>query len=442
MHDRQVHLQAVERGATGVDLQHAALHERGKVQLDRRHVAHDLVRAFLEREIKTALVALATGGGHVRRDAAFARAGGAGDEHAASAIDAAAEHRIQSRNAAGDALAAGLVIQSDRSDRQNGDAVFVDQERILIRPMRRAAILHHAQPPRRNLVVQPMIEQDDAVGNVFFQPLARERPAALLAGDDGRHPLFFEPVKQPPHFRPQNGLVIQAGKQAFDGIEHHALRADLLDRVIQSNEKTFKVIFPVLVDLLPIDFHIIDRNLLPADQVFQIEPERGDVLLDVLFGFLKRHEHAGLIELDGAADEEFGRHQRLTTSRPAADQCRSASWQSTVGHFVQTFDAGGYLLQPARFQGNGLGHSRTNSSVVDGTWGSAPRPDYMVKCEAEQQFPRIGRGSFREFIFRFSPVACGGLGSRATWLNRAGKLTHDSRIGHVNCGAVCSFWRN
>ena len=47
-------------------------------------------------------------------------------------IASAAQHRVQPRHAAGNPLVGDRVPQAQRSDRQDGEAVFVDQERAFV----------------------------------------------------------------------------------------------------------------------------------------------------------------------------------------------------------------------------------------------------------------------------------------------------------------------
>ena len=60
-------------------------------------------------------------------------------------------------------------MQADGGDRQNGEAVLVDEERVFVGAVRGAAILDDAKAARGNLVDEPVVEQDDAVGDVFLQ---------------------------------------------------------------------------------------------------------------------------------------------------------------------------------------------------------------------------------------------------------------------------------
>ena len=127
------------------------------------------------------------------------------------------------------------MIQAERRDREHGDAVSVDQERIFIGTVARAAVLDHAQAARQNLVVDAMVEQDDAVRDVFLEALTGERALAALGGDDRGNAFALEPLKQPA----QLGTQDAGGKrreQHFDGVDHDSLGADRIDGVIQTDE--------------------------------------------------------------------------------------------------------------------------------------------------------------------------------------------------------------
>ena len=68
-------------------------------------------------------------------------------------------------------------------------------------PCARAAILDDAQAPRRHLLVDAVVEQDHAVGDVLLQAVAGQRAFAPLAGDDGGDALVLEPAEQPAQSR-------------------------------------------------------------------------------------------------------------------------------------------------------------------------------------------------------------------------------------------------
>ena len=105
--------------------------------------------------------------------------------------------------------------------------------------MRGTSIFDEPQTTGRQLIFDAIIEQDDAVGDVFLKSIARQRAFAPLAGDDGSHAFFFQPVEEPAQFGAQYQLVFQAAKQDFDRVNDDALGADRVDRKAEPEEKTF-----------------------------------------------------------------------------------------------------------------------------------------------------------------------------------------------------------
>src|SRR6185437_4905161 len=122
---------------------------------------------------------------------------GAGDEDRGAAVIAAIQHRIESRNAGRDALAAHLVAQAERGDREDRDALLGDEERVFVRAVPAATVFHHPQPPGRDLLLNAMIEQQHAIGDVLLETLARESAFAALGRNDRRDTPIFQPTKEP-----------------------------------------------------------------------------------------------------------------------------------------------------------------------------------------------------------------------------------------------------
>src|ERR1022692_1450451 len=108
-----------------------------------------------------------------------------------------AQHRVEPRDAGGNPLARHLVIQPRRRDGQHADALVANEKWKFVGVVQRTAIFHHAQIPRSNLIKDPMVEQDDAVGHVFLQPVARQLFAPALGRDDGGHAFVLEPSEEP-----------------------------------------------------------------------------------------------------------------------------------------------------------------------------------------------------------------------------------------------------
>ena len=70
---------------------------------------------------------------------------------------------------------------SPREGMEDRKTQIVDQERIFVGAVRRAAILHHPQASGRYLIVHALIQQDYTVRDVFLDALTRERAAPASA---------------------------------------------------------------------------------------------------------------------------------------------------------------------------------------------------------------------------------------------------------------------
>ena len=137
----------------------------------------------------------------MRRQTGFSGSRSPGNQHRAAAVKAiAAEHRIQARDAAGDALIAHMVLHAQRSNRQNAETIFIDEKGIFVGSVGRAAVFHDAQAASGDLIGYAVIEQDDAIRNIFFQSVAGERAFAAFGCDHGGYTLVFEPTKQAAQF--------------------------------------------------------------------------------------------------------------------------------------------------------------------------------------------------------------------------------------------------
>src|SRR5947207_738828 len=94
VHAREMHLETVHRGASGLELEQATIDPLLEVDPDRSHVADHLLRRFLELERQAAFPPPAGGVDEVRRHARLAGSGGARHEdRAAAEVALATEHR-------------------------------------------------------------------------------------------------------------------------------------------------------------------------------------------------------------------------------------------------------------------------------------------------------------------------------------------------------------
>jgi hypothetical protein len=277
---------------------------------------------------------------------------------------AAAQHVVEAVDARRDPLGGGLVIQPHRRDGQHRDAFAADQEGVFVGAVLGAAVLDDAQPARRDLVHDAVVEQDHAIGHVLLEAVAGQRGLAALAGDDRRDAAILQPAQQAPQLGAQHGVVGQAGEQRLDGVEHHALRADAVDRVAQADEQAFEVVLAGLLDLVALDVDVVDRDFLLRLQLVEVDAQRTQVLGQFLAALLEHHEHARLAVLQRAVHEEFGRHHRLARAGGAAQERGPSAWQATRGDLVQALDAGGGLGQGRRLGGSSLRGFRGACHVV------------------------------------------------------------------------------
>ena len=165
-----------------------------------------------------------------------------------------------------------------------------------------------------------MIEQQHAIGDVFFQTLPRQRAVAALGGDDGRHAAVLQPVEQPPDLGPQDGRVGKGGEQALDRVEHDALGAYRIDCQLKPQEKAFEVVIADLGELGRIDGDVFEGELVLFHEFADVEAERGDVCRNVYRTLLEGHEHAGLVQVACAMDQERRRKHRLAAAGGPADK--------------------------------------------------------------------------------------------------------------------------
>ena len=97
-----------------------------------------------------------------------------------------------------------------------------------------------------------------------------------------------QPAEQAPQLGAQDAGVLEAAKQGFDGVEHHALGADLLDGVFEPHEQALEIVFAGFLDLAAIDVDVVDDELLLRDQRVEVVAERAHVLREFRRRFPRR----------------------------------------------------------------------------------------------------------------------------------------------------------
>ena len=215
----------------------------GKRYSDRPHVAEDLAWILQRRSTSNAARWQAAAANEAAR--LLCPSQPCRDQDARTTI-VAAPSIASSRCTPDDTRRGNIVGQADRSDRQHGDAVLVDQERVFVGAVRGAAILDDPQSPRGNILRDAMVQEDHAVGDVFFQAMARQRTGSPLPRDDRGDPFVFEPAEQPPQFGPDNPRIGESAKEGFQGVEHDPLGADRIDGQPEPDEQAFQVVFASL----------------------------------------------------------------------------------------------------------------------------------------------------------------------------------------------------
>ena len=255
----EVHFEAVGGGAGAEEFDEAFLFVLCEVEADGGGVAEDLGFRFFEGEVEAAFAALRGFLSEVAGDGGFAGARGAGDEDGGGAVVAfSAEHGIEARDAGGDEGGGCDVVEGEGGDGEDGDAVCVDEERVFVGAVDGAAIFDDAEAAGGDLVGDAVVEEDDAVGDVFFEALAGEGSVAAFGGDDGGEIFFFEPVEEAAEFGAEDGGIGEAGEEGFDSVEHDAFGADGFDGVVEADEEAFEIVFAVLFDFGAFVLDVVD----------------------------------------------------------------------------------------------------------------------------------------------------------------------------------------
>ena len=88
-----------------------------------------------------------------------------------------------------------------------------------LRPIKKGpAILDDPEPPRGDLVVDSVVEHNDGVGHVLFEPVTGERSLTPLAGDDRGHALVLQPPEEARQLHTQDARIGESREQRLDGV--------------------------------------------------------------------------------------------------------------------------------------------------------------------------------------------------------------------------------
>lgn len=103
---------------------------------------------------------------------------------------------------------ASQALQAQGRNRRDTETVFVNQKGMLVSGVSRAPVFDNPQTAGGDLIRHPVIEQDDAIGNVLFELLPGQRTFAAFGCDDGGYALVFEPGEQAAQFRLKAALIL------------------------------------------------------------------------------------------------------------------------------------------------------------------------------------------------------------------------------------------
>ncbi len=336
--------ESIQRGTRRMEPEKTFFHPLLQVDPDRTHIADELARRFFEREEENTLPPPACRIHELRGDARLPRPGGAGDKDGAPPeVPLPREHCVEPRDARGDSLLGRTVIETERSNRQDGKAVFINEERILVRPVCRAPVFDDPQPAYRRLIRHAVIEENDAVGDVFLQTLPRQRTVPPFGRNYRRHAFPFQPAEQAPQLRAEDMRVRQFEEERFDCVKDHAFRMDRLYREMDSYEKPLEIVIAALRGFSPLDADLLKPDFFPLHEVGQVKPQRSDVRREFFFSFFKRDEDPRFVVFRRSPYQKLHRQERFAAAGAAAHERGSSRRQTSAGDFIQSlYVCGGF----------------------------------------------------------------------------------------------------
>lgn len=195
--------------------------------------------------------------------------------------------------------------------------------------------IHDAEPPRGELIVDAMIQHDDAVGDVFLDTPARELPFAALGGDDGGQAAIFQPLEEAHQFGAKDRLVGYRGKERFDGIQHNAFCLDRINGESDTNKQSLKIEVARFRNLIGALMWTWSMPSFLFDELVDVESQGADILGEFIGSFFEGNENAGFVEFADSPDEKFHGKKRFAAAGPAAYQRGSAFREAAAGDLVK-----------------------------------------------------------------------------------------------------------
>ena len=127
--------------------------------------------------------------------------------------------------------------------------------------MIRPAIFDDPNSTDGHLFVHPVIQQNDAIGNVLLQAMTGVRVLSRLAGNDGRDFFLLQPSEKSLDLQAKNAGIGEARKERFNGIQNDAFGTNGINGMVQTNEQSLKIKV-ALLNISAIQNNMFQPNLL------------------------------------------------------------------------------------------------------------------------------------------------------------------------------------
>jgi hypothetical protein len=185
--------------------------------------------------------------------------------------------------------------------------------------VQRAPIFDEAQAPGGDLVHHPVAQEQHRVGDVFLNTAAGQGPLASLSGDQCGDALVLQPPEEAAQLGAQDDLVGERREQNLHRVQYDPF-APTESMACQADKEALQIVLAGLLDHAALDIGEIHGQQLLFLQVRQVETQGDQVLGQLLRGFLKGHEDAGLTVIDSPPHHKLHAQQGLAAAGTAAHQ--------------------------------------------------------------------------------------------------------------------------
>ena len=379
-------------GAGRIHPQHAGLEVRLELNSDRGQISHYFPGSFVVAHEQRALAAPAGCLRKLARQGGFGSAGHAGNQRAAAAEYAAAQHRVKTLETRGNPLARSVTIDILGLGGAHPDARRPETHRELGCRVARTAILRDLDAGRGDAVLLTPPESHHAIGHELQEAVMHGAGSAIpeLGRDDGGHCVVRQPVANTVDFLHFPDRILEQRQQHVDAVEYDPLCADLPFLRREHDQHAGQVEVAGL-DQCRRQMRIQEKELL-FRQARQPPIECGAVRDDVAGAFLERDEDAGRALPARGVGEALQGEDGLARARAADEQARAVAGQPATAQHIEPADAGGQLGQrsigpdfspDARFLPEKIRDARNTRSRGCGYWrlsGYDRRRNLYVRC--------------------------------------------------------------